>query len=500
MLRTTCCQLRFPGAIGVLCLAHALLLPARAWSQPAVKGEWGPAFDLENVAIHLHVLSNGRVLYWGRREWNPDHTPAEGLDPPNCTPRLWDPTTSGITKLPQPGFNLFCAGHTFLPDGKLLAAGGHIADGQGLRHATIYDPDKNTWTRIDDMNRGRWYPTLITLADGSVLVSSGSDEHKQVNDVQQIGKNGQWTSIVNFIGLPLYPRMHVAPDGRVFMCGPLQLTQYLDTRGAGQWTVLGDRVTGLREYGCSVYYDHGKVLFVGGGIPPSKTAEVIDLTQQKPAWKATSAMSVGRRHHNATLLPDGTVLVTGGTSGNGGPNNGFNDLTKPVKEVELWDPATETWTVLAAEATPRCYHAAAVLLPDARVLSAGGGEYRPDDVHENDPKDSHRSAQLFSPPYLFRGPRPVITDAPDQVTYGESFALHTPDPDAVSRVTWLSLSSATHSVNATQRRNVLAFMSDGKKLTVTAPATATECPPGPYLLFVLNKQQVPSVAKVVRIR
>jgi galactose oxidase len=490
-----------PGLAGGFLLAALLTIaPASAFAQPAAKGQWAPVFDWPNIAIHTHVLPNGTVLFWSRRE------KGEGLDPHNCTPRLWDPAkqANAFTDLPQPGFNLFCSGHTFLADGRLLVVGGHQSDSHGERHATIFDPNAlnalmNPWTRIDDMNRGRWYPTTVTLPDGNAVVSSGSDEQAQTNDVQQVEKNGHWTSIVNFNGLPLYPRMHVGPNGQVFMSGPLHMTQYLDPTGAGQWTVVGNHVNqGVPDYAPSVMYDAGKVLYVGRGLPPSKAAETIDLTANPPAWRATADMSIGRRHHNATILPDGTVLVTGGTSGNGGPNP-FNDESQPVKLAELWDPSVGKWSPMASEDVPRLYHSTAVLLPDARVLSAGGGEYRMPDGSENDPANSHKDGQIFSPPYLFHGARPDITSAPGDVTYGQAFDVGTSAPDQVGMVSWIRLSSVTHAFNQNQRLNFLKFTPDANKLTVSAPANANVCPPGHYMLFVLNKDKIPSVAKIVTI-
>ena len=245
----------------------------------------------------------------------------------------------------------------------------------------------------------------------------------------------------------------------------------------------------------------GKILFVGGGNAPTNAAEVLDLTQPVPAWKATNPMSIGRRHHNATILPDGTVLVNGGTSGNGGPNNGFNDLSKPDLKAELWDPATGLWTAMAPESTPRCYHSTSVLLPDARVLSAGGGEYRPDNVHDNDPKDSHLDAQIFNPPYLFRGgKRLVITNAPAQVKYKDVFQVMVSDLTQVGQVTWVRLSSVTHAFNTNQRINFLESKVGPASLAVTAPGDPSECPPGHYMLFVLDKKNVPSVAKIINIQ
>jgi hypothetical protein len=257
----------------------------------------------------------------------------------------------------------------------------------------------------------------------------------------------------------------------------------------------------LQDYAPAVMFAPGKILFVGGGNPPSSAAQILDLNMANPRWRATASMPIGRRHHNATLLPDGTVLVTGGTSGNGGPNGGFNDLSQPVKRAELWDPATENWTELAEEDTPRCYHGNAVLLPDARVLSAGGGEYRPDNVHDNDPKDSHRDAQIFRPPYLFRGPRLKITAAPREVRYKGTFSVGTADPGKVGSVTWIRLSSVTHAFNPNQRINVLDFNANSadKTLTVRAPGDPNFCPPGHYMLFILSKDKVPSVARIIRI-
>jgi hypothetical protein len=483
--------------------ALPLVAPASVSAQPAAKGQWSAPFAWPNVAIHAHVLPNGKILFWGRREWGANNMPLEGLDPHDCTPRLWDPATNTFTTLPKPGFNLFCSGHTFLADGRLLVVGGHISDSHGEPHATIFDPNQNSWTRIADMNRGRWYPTAVTLPDGSVVVSSGSDQHGQVNDIQQVWNGSAWRSIVNFNGLPLYPRMHVAPDGRVFMSGPLQLTQLLDTSGGGQWTVVRDRLNGQRDYAPSVMYDIGKVLYVGGGNPPSAAAETIDLNGTAPTWHATGSMSFPRRQHNGTILPDGTVLVTGGTQGNGGVSQGFNDLTpgQPIHAPELWDPSSGHWTVLAEEQVDRCYHSTAILLPDATVLSAGGGEYRPNNAVDqpNDPKDSHRDAQIFSPPYLFRGARPTITNAPATVSYGQSFAIGTPAPGDVGQVNWTRLSSVTHAFNSNQRINFLKFTVAANGLRVTAPANANQCAPGHYMLFILNKQNVPSIARIIRI-
>jgi hypothetical protein len=318
--------------------------------------------------------------------------------------------------------------------------------------------------------------------------------------MQQVwdAETDQWRSMVEHNDIPLYPRMHVAPNGGVFLSGHLKLTQLLDTNAGGSWQPIGDYNGQQREDGCSVMYDAGRVLIVGGGLPPQKTAEMIDLNQTSPSWQPAGSMAFARRHHNATVLPDGTVLVTGGTSGDGGPHP-FNDLSKPVKTPELWDPVSCTWTKMADESVPRLYHSTAILLPDGRVLSAGGGEYRLQNGQENNNHDSRRDAQVFSPPYLFRGPRPDIASAPTHVGYNQTFDVGTSTPDEIQRISWIRLSSVTHSFNMNQRLNFLKFSVAESGLKVKAPQNRNVCPPGHYMLFLLNAMNVPSIAAIMQI-
>jgi galactose oxidase len=497
-----------------------------AVAQVSVTGEWAPKFTTPNVMIHTSVLPNGKVLFWSRRE------AGEGLDPHVCTPRIWDPAlgTGAAAFSPtsnKPGYNLFCSSHTFLDDGRLFVAGGHLFDQEGEPHATIYDPEHDTWTPlgvVKDMNHGRWYPTATTLPDGGVLVSFGTDEHKNNNEVSQVWKADQWRdlTVAAFRNPPYFPTMHVVSDGRVFMSGPQKLTQFLDTGGTGTWTPLSNRDgNDAKDYAPSVMYtetsdDIGKILYIGGGNAPTNTVGLLDLNVTPLNWKPVASMNFARRQHNATLLPDSTIVVMGGTQG-----NGFDNLTpgQPIRSAELWNPKTGAWTKLAKASVDRCYHSTAVLLPDATVLSAGGGEFRPNPGEPSQPAadgngvenltaDTHKDAQIFSPPYLFlpngtRASRPVITSAPTEVKYGDTFPVGTPQPDQIGKVSWVRLSSVTHSFNTNQRINVLKFATDTTATTptlkVTAPANANLCPPGHYMLFVLNKTGVPSIAKIIKI-
>ena len=179
----------------------------------------------------------------------------------------------------QPGYNLFCSGHTFLPDGRLFVAGGHLSDSHGSLQATIYDPAANTWTGTGNTLRGRWYPTAVTLPDGGVLVSFGSDQNGDLNDTQQVWKDNQWRTIVNFDAPPLYPRMHVASDGRVFMSGPLPLTQFLDTNAAGNWTPFNGPAQSDKPGLCPVRATTttARSCMSAAGSRHSRTLEILDL-------------------------------------------------------------------------------------------------------------------------------------------------------------------------------------------------------------------------------
>jgi hypothetical protein len=232
-------------------------------------------------------------------------------------------------------------------------------------------------------------------------------------------------------------------------------------------------------------YDDGKIMYAGGGRT-TNTAEVIDLNQSAPVWRWTGSMAFARRHLNLTVLPTGEVVATGGVAG-----TAANDLSTAVHAAEIWSPTTGQWTTLASNTVSRGYHSTSLLLPDGRVLHAGSGGAA-GAVNE-------LNAELFSPPYLFRGPRPVITSAPSAVRYGNQFRILTPQASAITRVSLIRLGAVTHAFDENQRFKRLSFTADARGLTVTAPNSRNRVPPGHYMLFILNRADVPSVAKIVRI-
>ena len=454
------------GRTAFVSLVLALALsPAILHAQTS--GQWSGVQNWPIVSVHTHLLPTGKVMFY----------------PYSDDPRLWDPANSSITTLPRAGYNIFCTGHSFLSDGRMFVTGGHVENGWGLNDASYYDPVANTWTRLPDMNNGRWYPSSTTLANGDVLITSGSYDTNYSNNtlpqVWQVG-SGSWRNLTSAqLGLPLYPRTFLAPNGRVFFA--TSTSRYLDTAGTGSWTTVGNtRFGGRDNYGSAAMYDIGKILWAGGGDPPTATCEIIDLNAGTPTWNFTGNMGTARRQNNLTILPDGRVLVTGGSSG-----AGFNNDTSPAHSAEVWNPATGTWTPWASSTRYRGYHSTALLLPDGRVLSSGG--------------DGQPNAEIFSPPYLFNGARPTISSSPATGNYGQTIFVGTPNATAITKVTLTRISSVTHAQNWDQRFLNLSFAQAAGGLNVTLPSSANNCPPGHYLLWILNGSGVPSVAPFIRV-
>ena len=441
----------------------------RAQSDPSVTGAWSAVHAWPIVSVHAALLPTGKVLFY----------------PYSDDPRLWDPSNGSIVTATPVGYNIFCSGLTLLADGRLFVGGGHISNNVGLNDASLYDGVTNQWSREPDMNAGRWYPTTTTLADGSVLIVSGDiDTTVHANPLPQVWTNGVWRDLSSAqLQVALYPFMVLAPNGKVFNPGPQQTSRWLDTTGAGAWTNGPASTGGFRSYGTAVMYEPGKVLIVGGNDPPRATAEKIDLNVPTPAWQSAGTMASARRQLNATVLPDGTVLVTGGSSA-----AGFNTASGAVYTAELWDPAQppdKSFATLASATRYRGYHSIALLLPDGRVLSSGG--------------DNEPNAEVFSPPYLFKGARPAVVSAPSEISYGSPFFVETADAPSTTAMTLVRLSAVTHAFNMNQRFVRLAFSQTTGGLTATAPATGEMAPPGHYMLFLLNTAGVPSIGRIVRL-
>ena len=463
-------------------------------------GTWATLPDLPIFVVHAALLTTGRVLLWSGT--------AEVGHP--LESRVWNPA-DGTLAAQTYAVDLFCAGQTFLPDGRLLIGGG--APQGALNSTHIFNPTGETWTRIADMNAARWYPTIVPLPDGRALAVSGSG----VSSVEVFDPaTGNWTGVAGATrSFPeLYPSLHVIPSGEIFYtrCGWAvadtinRQTGYLRLTGpaSGSWVNLAQQQFTDREEGTAVMMidttvspESAKIVVIGGGVTGGpintnpQSVEMIDVSTltPAPAWQRLADMNFRRTNVNAVLLPDGNILVIGGQRA-----GKWAADPQPVLEGEVYDPATNTWAVTAPMQFPRQYHSIAVLLPDGRVLSAGG-------VDPANPIDrDQRSAEVFSPAYLFRGPRPTIASAPATVAFGSAFSVNTPDAARIDSVVLLRTIATTHHTDAGQRYVKLRISSrTASQLTAQAPGNGNIAPPGFYLLFIVANNGVPSIGNFIRL-
>ena len=480
------------GVTTLLAVLTALIGAVPAEAAPEDAGQWSAPQAWPRVAVHTSLLPTGKVLFWDGFEAGPN------------SQHLFDPLTGQITAKPY-SRNLFCSGFSQLADGRLFIAGGHVSVNNGIKDSTLWDPNTSTATRVADMQNSRWYPTVTTLPDGRALVFSGdnisSDDTPPGNplsfqsdslpEVYNPATNTYQRLTGARLTTPLYPFMFVLPDGRVFDAGPDPQTHLLDVSGNG--TMSNGPVSPF-DGSSAVMYAPGKVMKSGTWSDPAfagrtvtgRTA-VIDMNQPSPVWRETAPMHHPRSYETITSLPDGTSIVTGGTSRSDGV-----DMATAVLPAEIWNPETETWTEMAAQVNGRGYHSTALLLPDGRVLSAGGGQL------PGYPVTDQRNAEIFSPPYLFKGPRPTVLSAPSTVQHGSSFNVGVLAPESIAKVSMVRLGSQTHTFDQNQRYIPLNFTNTGGSLNVQAPANSSIAPPGYYMLFVLNGNGVPSMAEFVR--
>jgi hypothetical protein len=562
--------------------------PLGEWA--VVKDPADPTTDLELplVAIHAALLRTGKVLFFAG-----DETDVNALDKVKMV--LWDPPAGGWTDIaatmPAPR-NLFCAGHAFLSDGRLLVAAGHAhsplqnlreevigaiiggivtgglggvvtgavvgtAVGRGVDHDVhVYDPVRNAWTRHRDMDKARWYPSCVTLPDGKVLIASGycagAPPHPftlfgaPVNEDYDLfdPATGDLVAIKNptFLpGIDLYPRLIVLPGGALFVHSRTRTTLFypdgnapaplrMARSGVEYLTNSPNRRTYPLQGACVLLPllpeapDDVRVLVVGGGFegnttiswtnPATHTAEIFDFDQAldkdtaQAGWRTTrrdgggSLNQVQRRFmSDAVLLPDRTVLVVGGAAVG---RDDFN--SNPVLEAMSFATETEQWRAMAWSTVERRYHSTALLLPDGRVVSAGSsGGWAGPPWEATHPVSFQYKLEVFTPPYLFRGPRPVIGSLGSwSWSYGQLVSIGTDDARDIGSVALIRTGSATHTTNMDQRYVGLEITRRGTdSLGVRTPADATIAPPGVYLLFIVRgttpAERVPSVARFVQL-
>ena len=456
---------------------------------PDQTGQWGSLMNWPTVAMHGEMLPDGNILTWGDS--------GEGF---SDTAVVWDPTTNILTSKPDPFANPACGGNNALPDGRIITVGGGGIDpADANTNVTGFNETNQAWTKLASNAFPTWYASTTVLANGNLLRLGGVDGCNNCNpEVPEefSPSTNQWTTLSNNPRLlPMYPFTYVRPDGTVAVTGASQVPEPLMIYNPATqtWTTSDPNVV---DGGSSAMYDTGLVIKAGSdygpnaaaspGTPSANTAYITDLNQATPTWTQTGSMAYPRSYLNLTPLPDGTVLASGG-----GTTTDSTNLSDGVLPAEDWDPATGQWTTWASMAVPRLYHSIAMLMPDGRVFVAGTGDLPgvPNELN----------AQIFSPPYLFKGPRPTITSSPSVVQYGSNFQVSTPDAASITSVSLIRTAAVTHFFDESTRRVSLPFTASNGVLNVQAPATSGDAPPGNYMLFIVNSNGVPSVASWVHL-
>ncbi len=520
-----------------------------------VVGAWTSApFPSTDYGMNASLLRGGRVLLFSMGSHHGASNNGQGLANDGQA-TIWDPALGEgadafkdvdppMMALDDPQHRadsalvrrapLFCAGQVQLADGRILIAGGNLdSAGAGLKILFVFDPLTDTWVTEPDMEYARWYPTLTRMASGRVAILGGTDEaFAEVHTAELYPAAPTPVAGVD-PGAPLtglststpwgphpvgvYPHTFVLPSGRLSA----------SYRGAGQISLLEPQtgrwvgrtpraLVGPQTYPTSFLMpgdEHGssEIVQAGGMVTPTpggpdqlvSSVYAID-PEQETRWRTQPPLNVARRNASAVLLPDGTAVVVDGgntnlrfatTAGDAAPI-----ANADLRRVELWNPATGTWTLGPASQIPRGYHSTGLLLADGRVLNAGDDwtSYLLD-TNRTDQFDS--TLEIYSPPYLFRGPRPQIQSAPSSTGYGEAFTITATADRPITRVTLVAPGSVTHAIDGNQRVLELPVQAGaGDAYTVTGPKTSGAAPPGDYMVFALNDLGVPSVAAWVRVR
>lgn len=452
-------------------------------------------------ALHTTLLHDGRVLLVAG-SGNDGNAFAAGT----FTATVWDPASDTYLDIPVP-YDMFCAGHATLPDGKVLLSGGteafpEIDQGpntfKGSKKSYYFDPADNQFHATNDMAGAHWYPTLTKLANGDMWAAGGLDEKAEGTVLTEMFDyatmswlpSGQVPQTWSFWGT--YPHMYLLDDGMMFYAGGHTFGNGLPGTGASLydwttaqiWDVPGLREKDMRDQAGSVLLPPAqdqRVMIAGGGntdtnLPAINLVDIIDLSQPSPAYQPGPALpGPGKAYLNLMNLPDRTVLAVNGAQYNRGGD---------VLTAALYQPGDNVWRSIDPDPIGRNYHSTSLVLPDGKVVIFG-----------SNPADNsfETRVSVYSPPYLFRGTRPTITAAPDSATYGEAFDLQVTG-DVVS-ASLLTPMSATHQTDTNARLVDVPIVGTGATRAAQIPDNANLLPPGPYMLTVLDAAGVPSVAE-----
>ncbi len=454
------------------------------------------------VSLHAIVLPDGRVLNYGTNV-NAANTFVYDV----WDPKLGNASTAHSVLQNTTTTDIFCSFQSLdWQTGEVLITGGDTGstfrNNAGTNATTLFAPPTNTIRSQTAMEYGRWYPTVVGMPNGDMVALGGylnSTVPTIIPEVYNSRVTPNWRTLTNAgsndaFGLTqggwFYPKAWVTPLGHIFMVANTGKMYDINTVGVGSITpyVIPPGVATVVRGSLTlptIMYAPGKLL----SLRLNATVQLIDINGSQPVVSAAANIDQQRFWATATVLADGKVGVTGGSSK-------ANALVDVAYHIQIWDPATGAWTTGAAATKPRLYHSVALLLPDASVLTGAGGS--PGPVTE-------RNAEIYYPPYLYRNdgsgqpaPRPTLVAAPTGLVIGANVTATVGPNDVISRVTFIRAGSVTHSTNIDQRFFDLPFTQTGASITATLPTDSKVLVPGYYMMFVFQNG-APSVSKTIRV-
>lgn len=454
------------------------------------KGMWSGVYNWPLIPIHMAMLPDGRLMSYGTNEG--------GRQTGKTVYAVFDPSlglTNGHTVFPKETLaDIFCSAMIFLPiTNQMITVGGDnlqpdgFTNNTGNNSSTIFTPGTNSMIAGRNMALPRWYATVTTLLDGTTYIQGGlgGEAYPELRLA-----NGTFKSLTTAPTQNLdywYPRNWLHNSGRIFGYDSYGNYYFITPTGTGVTQIINQwDVNAFGEAGSAVMFSPGKILQLAAF---TNRASVIDITTNNPTITATAPMNARRQNVNATVLPNGKVLATGGSTV-------YNDVASAQNTAIIWDPATGQWTQGSDGYLARLYHSVGMLQPDGTVLVGGGGAWGP---------LSNTNAEFYYPPYLFNpdgtlATRPLVTAAPTTMEVAGTFKLTVSDAQApITRVTMIKSGSITHSVNFDQNFNNLTFTRVGNELTVKLPTSAYDATPGYYMVFGLTAAGTPSQARMIRL-